>query len=159
MKRVPVYRRADLVAWAIVDDEAYDTAIERLWRLDQGYVLSYAQGERMFLHRLVMGMEPGNPGEVDHIDGEKLDNRRGNLRLATHAQNGQNLPNVGTRGTYFNRRAGRWVAQACVKGVQNYLGLYDTQQEAAAVAAEFRATRMPFSSEFLARERQKEIAA
>lgn len=70
--------------------------------------------------------------EVDHRDGDGLNNRRKNLRLATHAENGYNSKKrVGTtskyKGVSFHPRAGKWRVQ--VKG--KYLGLFRTEEEAA----------------------------
>ena len=54
------------------------------------YVHSAAGGKTLYLHRLIMGLTPGDGLEVDHLNGNGLDNRRENLRVVTHAQNHQN---------------------------------------------------------------------
>jgi len=41
------------------------------------------------MHRLILGLVPGDP-DVDHVNGDALDNRRANLRLATQSQNNGN---------------------------------------------------------------------
>lgn len=86
-----------------------------------------------FVHRELMGLGSmaEDPIEVDHINGDRLDNRRANLRLATHQENGRN---VGGRVGALKRvdRHGRgWRAQIKVNGETLYLGTFDTPEEAA----------------------------
>jgi len=73
--------------------------------------------------------------EVDHKNGDPLDNRRQNLRLCTHAQNQHNtgLSCVNTSGFKgVSKRGKRWKAQIRINGKQTYLGTYDTPEEAGA---------------------------
>src|SRR3989337_2975441 len=77
---------------AIIDDEDYSLTIGLLWRRRcNGYVGAYLRGrtrpsKNISLHRLVMGVL-GTRLHIDHISGDKLDNRKCNLRIATRAQN------------------------------------------------------------------------
>lgn len=71
------------------------------------------------MHRLILGAPPGV--EVDHINGNGLDNRRANLRIVTHAQNQQNRHALtkntsGCRGVTFHRVLGMWQAQIRFEG-------------------------------------------
>lgn len=71
--------------------------------------------------------------EIDHINGNKRDNRLCNLRLATRAQNSANVtPRRGTaaglKGATPHGR--RWKAQICCHGRKEHLGIYDTAEEA-----------------------------
>ena len=96
----------------------------------------------MLLHREILGLKPGDPW-VDHLNGDRLDNRRENLRLATPSQNGLNRarPGRANRSGFIGVRkhsAGRWSAQVQVERKQHYLGLFDTPEEAAAAVAAFR---------------------
>lgn len=80
------------------------------------------------MHRAILGVPPGT--EVDHINGDGLDNRRENLRPATRAENIRNTKRrsrntSGFKGVY--RLEGRWAASVARK----YLGLYDSPEEAA----------------------------
>lgn len=54
--------------------------------------------KKWYLHRLIMNVEQGL--EIDHINGDKLDNRKINLRICTRSQNRQNskIPNSSTSG-------------------------------------------------------------
>lgn len=67
--------------------------------------------------------------EVDHINGNALDNRRCNIRLVTRSQNNMNKElqsnnTSGYRGVYWNTRRRRWVAAIQVNGKSKYLGAY-----------------------------------
>jgi hypothetical protein len=80
------------------------------------------------LHRFLMGDPDGI--EIDHINGDGLDNRRSNLRLCTHPQNtaNQRRPTNNTSGYKgVSLLEGRWAAQ--IQG--DYLGRFDTPEEAA----------------------------
>lgn len=76
---------------------------------------------------LFYGREPD--GEIDHIDGNPLNNRIVNLRLATRAQNCANVKGSGVR---YEADRGKWLARICVNRRQINLGRYDTEAEARA---------------------------
>lgn len=102
------------------------------------------------MHRLVFGVGPGGP-HIDHIDGDTLDNRRTNLRLATRAENAQNLVSArgGSshyRGVSWNKARRAWAANCRIDGKRHFLGYFADEEEAARVAAEFRRLHMPFST-------------
>lgn len=77
---------------AVVDDDDLEWVNQWKWCYHNGYATrSIWNGSRVFtvrLHRELLQAPPGL--QVDHINGDKLDNRRANLRLATNAQNGMN---------------------------------------------------------------------
>ena len=87
------------------------------------------------LHRLIMNEPRGLL--VDHKNGDSLDNRRANLRLATHSQNQCNkLKTKNTsskfKGVYFRKNRGKWVAYInAVAGKKLWLGQFDSEIEAA----------------------------
>ena len=91
-------------------------------------------------HRAVMEAKLGRPlvkGEqVDHINGNKLDNRRCNLRVVTNQQNHQNLHHCGaTRGASWVERLGKFRAYCRYGGKQIHLGMHLTVEGAAATSA------------------------
>jgi len=91
-----------------------------------GYTFIKVDRQSYMAHRLawmyVYGEDPGAL-QIDHINGNKSDNRITNLRLATH---GQNQVNVKTnKGYYWNKQTKKWKAQIRHKGKVIYLGLYD----------------------------------
>lgn len=90
--------------------------------------------QKVGMHRQVLGAPRGL--EVDHVNGDGLDNRRANLRIADGSQNQANrvrgrAHSSGFRGVTWHKQAGRWQAAIKVRGKNYHLGLYDTQEEAA----------------------------
>ncbi len=85
------------------------------------------------LHRLIMAPIP-NGLHIDHINGNKLDNRRSNLRLATRSQNAANQPltsrnRSGYKGVSASRT--RWKARIQHQGTIYHLGVFKAREEAA----------------------------
>lgn len=104
--------------------------------------------QQVRMHRQLLGLMLGDPRQTDHVNGNKLDNRRENLRICTDAQNRQNLYQCGlTRGTYWNPWYNCWGARVMLAGKRHYLGYFDTREEAAAIASAFRREHMPFSAD------------
>jgi hypothetical protein len=88
------------------------------------------------MHRVLLDA-PDNM-EVDHIDGDGLNNRRSNLRLATHTDNMRNRRTQknnqsGIKGVSRSRRS--WIAQIRVNGKNRYLGTFPTAESAHAAYA------------------------
>ena len=73
--------------------------------------------------------------EIDHINGDTLDNRPENLREATRSENEMNkLPgkrnSSGIKGVSWEKRRSKWRAQITVNGEYKYLGSFGTRDEA-----------------------------
>lgn len=87
----------------------------------------------VYLHRQIL-LEAK---EIDHIDGDGLNNRRSNLRSATHQQNCGNRPRtkknkVGFKGVFrSSNRRDRWVAQIQLNGRSQHLGVFASPKQAA----------------------------
>ena len=89
----------------------------------------------LLMHRLILPPPPGL--QVDHIDGNGLDNRRRNLRLATNTQNQQNCKAhrdnaSGLKGVSWVKQQRKWAARLTMGGKEKRLGRFDTKEEAAA---------------------------
>jgi hypothetical protein len=74
---------------------------------------------------------------VDHINHNRLDNRRANLRFVNNSVNMHNIANP-VKGCYFSERTGKWCARVNVNGRRVHLGYYETEQIASAVAGAFK---------------------
>jgi hypothetical protein len=94
--------------------------------------------------------------DIDHINGDGLDNRRSNLRLATRSQNMMNAKTVATnssgyRGVSWQKSKRKWRATICVSGRKTYLGDFKDIEEANAayVSASLRLHGVfsPFAAE------------
>lgn len=73
---------------------------------------------------------------IDHIDGDKQNNRINNLRLCTHNQNQHNQGirrsnSSGYKGVSFMKSAGKWQAQICCNSKIKHLGLFVHKEDAA----------------------------
>lgn len=105
------------------------------WHTILGEYALDRNGVRM--HRMVMGSLVGDIGiaVVDHINGDTLDNRRENLRLASLEQNARNRRlNQNNKSGYKGvklYRSGRWASFIRTDGKQYHVGYFDTAEEAA----------------------------
>ena len=95
----------------------------------------------------VFGEVPPRGMDIDHINGQRDDNRLSNLRLASRSKNQQNLRGAkrsnrssGVLGVYWHAQGSCWRARITVNGKTHHVGLYPTVAEAAAArsAAEQR---------------------
>src|SRR5437879_12879405 len=93
------------------------------------YLALRYNGKSVYAHRLAFYLQTGRwPKYVDHINGNKLDNRWCNLREATMAQNKANeglrsSNTSGWKGVSWHKKAKKWSAQIGDTG--GYLGLFD----------------------------------
>jgi hypothetical protein len=111
-----------------------------------GYAQMWEQKTVIVVHRWVLGLCKGDRRIGDHINGNRLDNRRSNLRIVDASGSSQNVSGRGRsrfRGVYPTRQ-GRWQAKVKFKGKYYCLGSFDTEEEAAAVADAKRRELMPF---------------
>jgi hypothetical protein len=104
-----------------------------------GYRYIQLSGKKYAAHRLVWLIETGAmpEGELDHIDGNKLNNKFSNLRVVTRKQNCENKGaqrnnQLGLRGVSYNTRLKKYVAQIQHHGKNKYLGVFSDPQAARA---------------------------
>lgn len=99
---------------ALVDDEDFDWLMKWRWSYNRHYavrlVVKNGTKQWIHMHRLILGIRSAKI-EGDHIDQNKLNNQRGNLRKATHQQNSFNKPPVRGRkyaGVYYEKDRKKW---------------------------------------------------
>lgn len=126
-------RGAGLVA--LVDDEDAVRALTFRWHFSvRGYAVTDSEGRKLTLHRLVLGALPGD--EIDHRNGDKLDNQRSNLRRCTHVENMRNQrrhkPESSIyKGVTWDRARRRWHAKITVLYKTINLGRFPDEASAA----------------------------
>jgi hypothetical protein len=124
---------------AIVDDCDYGYLNQFKWRAMKDLNTFYAgrgiwkDGKRkiFFMHTAILGDRKGL--ECDHINGNGLDNRRSNLRLITHRQNGQNMHILKTSqypGVYWDKGCRKWRTGLQVNSRLIHLGYFDNEYKA-----------------------------
>ena len=123
----------------LVDDEDFEWLSQWKWLYHgQGYAArntgKYPCQKTILMHRIIVNVPEDM--ETDHINHNKLDNRRENLRICTHAENSKNRSiqvndQSGFKGIYWHKQNHKWVAQISVDGKCLYLGSFDSPKEAA----------------------------
>lgn len=134
-----------VVASFISPEDAGRVAAER-WRVNEtspGSLRIAHQLTGVHLSRFLMDCPKGLV--VDHIDGDPLNNRRGNLRIVTQGENSQNRELTFGVERREGARGIRWLAYAAVRTKKIHLGSFDDEHTAASVSASWRAQHMPFS--------------
>lgn len=104
---------------------------------NHGYRQTNYRGVVMLAHRVIMAMQTGEwPVQVDHINGDKTDNRAENLRNVTQAENRRNARKPsnnksGFNGVSWDRANKKWVARIkTLDGKYANLGRFETIQDA-----------------------------
>lgn len=101
-----------------------------------GYLRMHVDGHLYYLHRLAWFYEHNEwPIAIDHIDGDKTNNKIVNLRSATYSQNLQNISKKtnavsGLKGAYFHPKTKNWQSKIMVNGKTKSLGYFKTAEEA-----------------------------
>lgn len=133
---------------ALVDDSDFEELSKHAWHFNGLYATRHQvkDGKRntVYMHRVIM--DAPKDRQVDHKDGNGLDNRRENLRLATMTQQRMNQGiqsnnTSGFRGVAWDRTTRGWKAKIHVHRKGIYLGQFSTPQEAA-IAYEAAAKRI-----------------
>ncbi len=119
---------------AIIDDADVDLVAPHCWHLHSaGYAAHKSSRSTIYMHRLILGAPKGT--EVDHANGNRLDNRRENIRLANRSQqlvNQRRDPSKwGYRGVHFNSQRNIFQARVKYEGKQISLGCYYNAEDAA----------------------------
>lgn len=116
-------------------------------RTSHGYVVIRIDGKIHGAHRLAWLYAHGEwPTVIDHINGDRADNRIANLRNVTQTENMQNLRSApanshsGMLGAHRSGRNRRWTSRIRIAGKSVKLGLFDTPEEAHAAYMAAKAT-------------------
>ena len=104
------------------------------WGLDKdGYAVTHIKGKRQLMHRFLLGVSGAN--DVDHINGDRLDNRRKNIRVCSRSQNNMNIPlrvsnSSGVTGVNWSKGHNAWEARIWYQKRSIHLGIFKDFYEA-----------------------------
>lgn len=128
-------------AKAIVDDEDVNELVTRRWHMNAfGYAVhklwnkKTKKYELLWMHRVVNKTPPGLC--TDHINHNKIDNRKSNLRTATKRQNAGNYSSInknntsGSRGVGWDKKTSKWRAYISILDKQINLGRFTKREDA-----------------------------
>lgn len=153
MKEIPVSRGK----FAIVDDDDYERLSKHKWYCNvYGYALRDITVSRkkshIWMHRAVIDTPPGM--DTDHINGNRLDNRKCNLRACSASENMRNRPKQtnntsGYKGVFWSKPAQKWRAQIVVNKKAMHLGLFVDPKDAYEA---YKAAAEKYFGEFIHKE-------
>lgn len=126
---------------AIVDDDDFELISKFNWSASNyGYAQAHFTKEdgrytKISMHRLISGLRLGDKREVDHINGNTVDNRRSNLRIVSHSENMKNARQrktntSGYKGVSWSSSLNRWMAFISVEGRTKNLGMFSDKESA-----------------------------
>ena len=119
-------RKCEEIARVKIDKEDYKKVKDLKWHLNnQSHAATTIKNKKIKLHQLVLGKKDGF--EIDHINHDKLDNRKQNLRFATRSQNAMNTKSTGY---YWHKRDKKWRPQIGINNRIIYLGYFDKEKDA-----------------------------
>lgn len=129
---------------ALVDNQDYDWLNQQKWcilqtpYIDHFYAYrsiftSKGQKKTLLMHRLILGLDFSDGKQVDHIDGNGLNNQQSNLRICSQRQNSQNARKRNMKatskykGVHWCRRDSKWVARIVVDSKIVFLGHFSSE--------------------------------
>lgn len=127
--------------YATIDDDDYELVSKHSWRCVAGYAMTYETGKShkerkiILMHRLINNTPEGF--DTDHVNGDRLDNRKENLRTATRSQNCKNKGKSKVdstsmfKGVMWDKKSKKWRAYIYDTGRNIYLGLFELEKDAA----------------------------
>lgn len=141
MKKIELSGTLGRGIFVLVDDCDFDFIRQWSWNIcPKGYAIrtDRTNGKTtVYMHKSIAEIAGISIKglQVDHIDGDKLDNRRSNLRPATNQQNQANVGpqsnnTSGYKGVHFHKSSGKYVARIGVSYKRIQLGSYATAEEA-----------------------------
>lgn len=148
--------RLGVKTYAMLDWEDVPKTNGFYWYVgNRGYAIGEKQKDkkktRVLLHRLLLGCAPGDGKMIDHINRDKLDCRRKNLRFANKEINSRNrvcrYGEAKMKGVSRVTGSSTWRALGSHEGKYIHLGCFKTKEEADAVAKEWRLKNHPESGD------------
>ena len=118
------------VGRVLIDLDDVELVGKYKWYIDKGYAYNK---QIDFMHRLIMNYPEGMV--IDHINHNKLDNRKCNLRICTSAENSRNRKkqkgsySSKYKGVYYDKQKNKWRVRVCVNNKPKHIGYYESEEE------------------------------
>lgn len=113
---------------ALVDDEDFEQINRFSWYVGNGYARSGSRENMLHMHRLIM--KPSNDKVVDHIDGDRLNNKRSNLRICTQKENLKNRKKQKDSGNTYKGvkyKKGKYECSIIVENKFIFIGIFEDE--------------------------------
>ena len=116
------------------DEKDFELIGKWKWWIDKdGYARRWTpqvnwKRTNILMHREILGLGKQDKIYIDHINRNKLDNRRSNLRIATKSQNGLNREE--SVGVSWRKERNKWRARITINGKEQFLGHFNNWEEA-----------------------------
>jgi len=120
-----LYKKHKEIARTKIDKDDLKKVEKYRWYLDRGYAVSCGIGNKIMLHYLILGRKKGML--TDHINCNKLDNRKKNLRFVTCQQNNMNKK---SKGYTFDKNRNKWQAHIKINYKYIWLGRFEKKEDA-----------------------------
>ena len=147
MKQIDISTPKHPNTFTLVDDADYEWLNQYKWHAIKSHSTWYVKrnirlpdGKRqiIYIHREILGLKYGDKRQGDHRNHNGLDNRRGSIRICTGSQNKQNESprengSSKYKGVCWQKDAHKWRAYIKVDGHITYLGLFNSEIEAAKI--------------------------
>lgn len=118
---------------AIIDSDDFDSIRGVYWQFLDGYAVNTVRingkRQKLSMHTLIAKRPDGY--QVDHINGNRADNRKTNLRICTAQQNHFNRKPVNGKLKGVSLKGERWIAQIKINGKNHRIGSFNAPEEAA----------------------------
>ncbi len=129
MKKIKIAKK-----FTFVDDADYKHLKKWKWTFDGNYAARMENGKKIYMHREILKTPLG--ALTDHVDGNRLNNRRKNLRLCSDSQNSMNskkrkFASSKYKGVSFKKDKNKWISYITVNKKQKFLGYFDCADSAA----------------------------
>ena len=131
-------KHKNIVGIGIIDIEDIDKCIYYRWSINNlGYIVTYKNNKCILLHKLIL-VNNDKTKVIDHINRNKLDNRKSNLRIVDHYINSHNRDIIkNNKGIQFRKSDNKWIVTFYVKGKRMYFGSYANEEVASIVAKQY----------------------
>jgi hypothetical protein len=123
--------KGEIIDFALVSPEDIDNIKKIYWNKNKN---GYAQSNSGLMHYIILGKPEKKNYIIDHIDNNRLNNTRENLRFASKSQNSQNAPKLKKttsiyKGVHWQKNIGKWRCRSNGSG-SIHLGLFDNEIDA-----------------------------